>query len=81
MEIEESLPARGAWIEIFPTRLFAFLLISRSPQGERGLKYHRTPLRWPTAASLPARGAWIEIGKFESEDQEMEVAPRKGSVD
>ena len=35
---DESLPPRGAWIEIFDGLREAYLEQSRSPHGERGLK-------------------------------------------
>ena len=35
---------------------------SRSPHGERGLKYlQAVPVRFADKTSLPSRGAWIEI--------------------
>ena len=39
-------------------------LQSRSPRGERGLKYGGLDLRRRAAASLPARGAWVEMPKW-----------------
>ena len=36
---EESLPPRGAWIEILTTYPDSLFFDSRSPHGERGLKY------------------------------------------
>ena len=56
-----SLPTRGAWIEISTQCRREESRHSRSPHGERGLKFvvpvnHRRFL-----ASLPTRGAWIEI--------------------
>ena len=35
-----SLPARGAWIEIIYGNTEKTTFNSRSPQGERGLKYY-----------------------------------------
>jgi len=35
-----SLPARGAWIEIYSSDLSVSVKYSRSLRGERGLKYH-----------------------------------------
>ena len=60
----ESLPARGAWIEIPASRIRLCIAVSRSPHGERGLKYCRRSLPWSTWESLPARGAWIEIREY-----------------
>ena len=58
---DASFPARGAWIEI--TRRARLLRSngSRSPQGERGLKFVRLYRLQPNGQSFPARGAWIEI--------------------
>ena len=41
--------------------------MSRSPQGERGLKSRRTRGVRPQRRSLPARGAWIEISEWPSD--------------
>ena len=60
-QLEKSLPARGAWIEIGYGGAGGGGWYGRSPHGERGLKsqfYFTAP---PRAQSLPARGAWIEI--------------------
>ena len=54
---------------------------SRSPHGERGLKYESLGARWETHWSLPARGAWIEIVSMMSSIASNGVAPRTGSVD
>ena len=35
--------------------------VSRSPHGERGLKYTPTASYLPRRGSLPTRGAWIEM--------------------
>ena len=35
-ELEMSLSARRAWIEIFDVYIISPLTVSRSPQGERG---------------------------------------------
>ena len=39
MSEAESLPPRGAWIEILGNGGADTLLFGRSPHGERGLKY------------------------------------------
>ena len=59
----ESLPARGAWIEIISTTLTPSEIWRRSPHGERGLKYCGKCHTRKERMSLPARGAWIEIAK------------------
>ncbi len=56
-----SLPPRGAWIEIEKAVPAARFLRSRSPRGERGLKYGRPLFHDRLGRSLPPRGAWIEI--------------------
>ena len=61
-----SLPSRGAWIEITAPVGILLNVTSRSPHGERGLKFVALGLitigpRW----SLPSRGAWIEIGRVQ----------------
>ena len=57
----KSLPIRGAWIEIFPGWCRGPWCPSRSPSGERGLKWPRPAQRGRGNLSLPIRGAWIEI--------------------
>ena len=56
-------------------------LVSRTPQGVRGLKYVLILLHFHSVVSHPARGAWIEI--FDGKDGKPVkiVAPRKGCVD
>ena len=62
MEIWESLPPRGAWIEILVACKGIGTSIGRSPRGERGLKYACCCCEeWFFVVSLPPRGAWIEI--------------------
>ena len=56
-----SLPARGAWIEIYFWRTRILFRLRRSLRGERGLKYHGKFFDNIILKSLPARGAWIEI--------------------
>ena len=56
-------------------------LRSRSPCGERGLKYLLTEYNTVTGLSLPVRGAWIEIRGGWRVYMEISVAPRAGSVD
>ena len=59
-----SLPSRGARVEIMwrcpPLRARA----SRSPRGERGLKYQKGHQRQHHPGSLPSRGARVEIITF-----------------
>ena len=79
--LKRSFPARGAWIEISYNVGCHRDKPSRSPQGERGLKYPRGhPIR-PQLRRSPQgeRGlkstwtCWAMLG--------AEVVPRKGSVD
>ena len=57
----ESLPARGAWVEIAMAVLAVALASRRSPHRERGLKSFFVHALDLCRASLPARGAWVEM--------------------
>ena len=76
-----SLPSRGAWIEIYPCRTPYPKTESRSPPGERGLKWQRGQKNPQHSKSLPSRGAWIEIQLEKSGVNAWLVAPLPGSVD
>ena len=78
---KESLPARGAWIEIFARTAQPCAAQRRSPHGERGLKYYIPRRLGRSVKSLPARGAWIEIHPSKWIVRAGPVAPRTGSVD
>ena len=55
---------------------------SRTPQGVRGLKWHRMDhLGGLIRKSRPARGAWIEMALLLPMHGFSGVAPRKGCVD
>ena len=56
-----SLPVRGAWVEMEIRSLRRSVLESRSPCGERGLKYRDEAAQGRDGMSLPVRGAWVEI--------------------
>ena len=72
---------RGAWIEIEPYLYGLSMKLSRSPCGERGLKFSLHSFSSFVMVSLPMRGAWIEISNcFIAAHQEV-VAPHAGSVD
>ena len=77
----ESLPVRGAWVEMPFPLVFGDLQCSRSPCGERGLK---SPLVRPCGITIPRRSPCGERGlKYESFFVIYElafVAPRAGSV-
>ena len=54
--------------------------LSRSPRGERGLKYHADLECNQEHRSLPARGAWIEInGKPTGEFIRIMSLPARGA--
>ena len=76
----KSLPTRGAWIEMSTARRRTWTR-SRSPRGERGLKYQEAGGREEGAGSLPTRGAWIEIRTAARPRNGRMVAPHAGSVD
>ena len=58
----QSLPVRGAWIEINFVRTSGYPTLCRSPCGERGLKLTQVRKEVNNIyGSLPVRGAWIEI--------------------
>ena len=77
---KESLPVRGAWIEIAAARTSASFA-GRSPCGERGLKFECRVVVEVVERSLPVRGAWIEMAPVGVRWLRALVAPRAGSVD
>ena len=76
----ESLPARGAWVEIGKKGAGKSCYMGRSPHGERGLKSQHPQTIAISKRSLPARGAWVEIDCAIKLDLNLLVAPRTGSV-
>ena len=76
-----SLPIRGAWIEITSQANAYASGASRSPSGERGLKYLLPRYDDGGNQSLPIRGAWIEIAGSRRYCSVSRVAPHPGSVD
>ena len=54
---------------------------SRSPHGERGLKFEEAQAQARLAWSLPPRGAWIEMVPSIISAVMLHVAPPTGSVD
>ena len=81
LEVAQSLPVRGAWIEI---RRAADLLQRRVSLPVRGAWIEIPPAYTcgdGALQSLPVRGAWIEIGRGDAERKARMVAPRAGSVD
>ena len=76
-----SLPVRGAWIEMLNWQTSGQKVDSRSPCGERGLKFEAVFVAIDPLTSLPVRGAWIEIWRERQASRVRHVAPRAGSVD
>ena len=77
----ESLPSRGAWIEIY-------LIPSASPSGALSLPSRGAWIEIEVAVtmntikpSLPSRGAWIEMVAVSRAKRPAAVAPLTGSVD
>ena len=79
--LRQSLPVRGAWIEIIFRLRSDTQTYSRSPCGERGLKWTNAIKRLNYTKSLPVRGAWIEMPCNCGTSAICRVAPRAGSVD
>ena len=57
----QSLPVRGAWVEMPCTYIAYGSTLRRSPCGERGLKSKASGCPSVLVMSLPVRGAWVEI--------------------
>ena len=74
-----SLPVRGAWIEMLQEYLYTILLFSRSPCGERGLKFYPRKRVGQASKSLPVRGAWIEIVSKKSPQKAIWSLPVRGA--
>ena len=58
-----SLSSRRAWIEIDEHWVRFEMMLSRSPHGERGLKFSCIVFELAVLMSLSSRRAWIEIFK------------------
>ena len=78
----QSLPTRGAWIEMAHT---ASVSPARAVAPHPGsVDGHTAAARIPepVRSSLPTRGAWIEIkGSMAAVSGRLQVAPHTGSVD
>ena len=62
--------------------MYLFIIYtSRSPHGERGLKFEIRYHLFFNIGSLPSRGAWIEIFVVLIHPMTPFVAPLTGSVD
>ena len=79
--MEQSRPARGAWIETATASPPTCWRAGRAPHGARGLKPTAYQLPDNHRLSRPARGAWIETRQGLNLSQPYNVAPRTGRVD
>ena len=76
----QSLPARGAWIEINSLKFLSLLQQSLPARGAWiEITIEEIATKW--IKSLPARGAWIEMSMQGNQPDNGNVAPRTGSVD
>ena len=75
----ESLPVRGAWIEIVLDEKISGERSGRSPCGERGLKLLFANCNPVNRESLPVRGAWIEIRYTNSANNTSKSLPVRGA--
>ena len=79
--VRKSLSAWRAWIEITVTQKHGWNMLSRSPLGERGLKYWLFGTSKTRRTSLSAWRAWIEIVGWRSRRNRKCIALRLESVD
>ena len=77
----ESLPVRGAWIEISTAAVTLQPPLSLPVRGAWIEINRREHYDAEVPTSLPVRGAWIEILKMSITLSIVTVAPRAGSVD
>ena len=77
----QSLPARGAWIEISGGWILHPLPGLSLPARGAWIEIVFYAAGELEQMSLPARGAWIEIDWAMQGCPKYDVAPRKGSVD
>ena len=80
MMARESLPVRGAWIEITVQSTPASTTWSLPVRGA-WIEISRPATANSRRMSLPVRGAWIEICCYYITVRPGCVAPRAGSVD
>ena len=76
----ESLPVRGAWIEISPSA-YNYAYIPSLPVRGAWIEISSWRAMWNMLMSLPVRGAWIEMISPGTARGTEFVAPRAGSVD
>ena len=74
-----SFPAMGTWIEMSYHMGGWDVMLSRSLQWERGLKYPAVAICDDTMKSFPAMGTWIEIYKADKDAPEKESFPAMGT--
>ena len=77
----QSLPVRGAWIEIPNTAIVFSLRRPSLPVRGAWIEIIRIGEEQIDRVSLPVRGAWIEISDITAPLPSREVVPRVGSVD
>ena len=75
----ESLPVRGAWVEI-GAATHTQTAISSLPVRGAWVEINISVQDFVESLSLPVRGAWVEIIKHDGEAPKRYVAPRAGSV-
>ena len=76
----ESLPVRGAWIEMRFRTLYRYLMLSLPVRGA-WIEITTGGVQMDKVTSLPVRGAWIEIISMVLTNMNNKVSPRAGSVD
>ena len=76
----ESLPTRGAWIEITLDIGLGSPAMSLPTRGA-WIEIRRYYFERKQILSLPTRGAWIEILSLSVSSDSIRVAPHAGSVD
>ena len=78
----ESLPVRGAWIEICCNATILAAYRQSLPVRGAWIEIECVVVNaGPQLESLPVRGAWIEMVSKNRSVRPPKVAPRKGSVD
>ena len=77
----QSLPVRGAWIEIYDDASWRTVSVPSLPVRGAWIEIEFPPREEESDMSLPVRGAWIEILLAAVISSALPVAPRAGSVD
>ena len=76
----QSLPVRGAWVEITTARPHTRTRARRSPCGERGLKYGVSEKQVEYASRSPCGERGLKCAERSPLIFSSSVAPRAGSV-